>query len=345
MTEDQREALESEPAYRSGMAARLAGIPVETLRVWERRYQVVGPRVTARGHRLYSAEEVSRLAVIRHLVDLGNPIGSVANLPLPALRAMRVAAAAASHGGEEESAGLARRVRVALIGAALEEQVTSRDGGGASTFEVVATSADQAAATEALRGISADLVAIALPTLHADAVTTVDALVQCMRARHAIIEYRCAPAEVLRALRTRGHKTVRAPLDFDELERICRDAMAPGAMQVPRESSLLPLEAVPSRRFDDPSLARIARALTTLHCECPHHVVEILLSLGTFERYSGECAALEPADAELHRHLQRVAGSARAMFEDALVRIARSEKLALPVGSGNAGSAGRTVNA
>ena len=36
---------ELEPIYRSGMAARLAGIPVETLRVWERRYAVVARRL------------------------------------------------------------------------------------------------------------------------------------------------------------------------------------------------------------------------------------------------------------------------------------------------------------
>jgi len=45
----------TEPTYRSGTAARLAGIPVDTLRMWERRYQVVGPQLSARGHRRYAA--------------------------------------------------------------------------------------------------------------------------------------------------------------------------------------------------------------------------------------------------------------------------------------------------
>ena len=51
-----------EPTYRSGTAARLAGIPVDTLRMWERRYNVVGPQVSERGHRRYAAEDVDRLA-------------------------------------------------------------------------------------------------------------------------------------------------------------------------------------------------------------------------------------------------------------------------------------------
>jgi hypothetical protein len=59
-------------------------------------------------------------------------------------------------------------------------------------------------------------------------------------------------------------------------------------------------------------------------------VVDLLVSLSTFERYSFECADRSPADAALHRHLQRVAGSARALFEDALERVARAEGIALP---------------
>ena len=75
-------------AYRSGVAARLAGIPVETLRVWERRYGVVGPRLSPRGQRLYSSVEIRRLALIKQLVDMGHPIGAIAALPTDALNEM-----------------------------------------------------------------------------------------------------------------------------------------------------------------------------------------------------------------------------------------------------------------
>ena len=70
-----------------------------------------------------------------------------------------------------------------------------------------------------------------------------------------------------------------------------------------------------------------------MYCDCPRHVVELLLSLGTFERYSADCENRSPADAVLHRYLQRVAGSARALFEDALVLVAKSEGLALSGGA------------
>jgi len=319
-----------EPAYRSGVAARLAGIPVETLRVWERRYQVVGPRLSTRGHRLYSAEDVSRLTLIRQLVDLGSPIGSIAGLPLAALREMKSAATAASQGISVGPAASRTPLRVALIGGALTEQV-ARDGALHSAFQGVATCAEPARAAEALRGVSADVLAIELPTLQVGALARIDAWVQAVGARHAVVQYRFAPEAVVGALRDRGHTVARAPLHVDELERLCREAMAPDAIPASVGSSPLPLDVVPPPRFDDQSLTRLARALTTLYCECPRHLVDLLLSLGSFERYSAECANRSPSDAVLHRHLQRVAGSARVLFEDALVRVARAEGLALPL--------------
>jgi MerR HTH family regulatory protein len=75
--------------FRSGVAARLAGIPVETLRVWERRYGVVGPRLSARGQRQYTPAEVRRLGLIKQLLDQGQSIGTVAKLTTPALIAMQ----------------------------------------------------------------------------------------------------------------------------------------------------------------------------------------------------------------------------------------------------------------
>ena len=62
-------ANEANATYRSGAAARLSGVPVETLRVWERRYGVTDPSRSDRGQRQYSFEDVRRLGLIKQLVD------------------------------------------------------------------------------------------------------------------------------------------------------------------------------------------------------------------------------------------------------------------------------------
>ena len=296
---------------------------------------MVGPRLSPLGHRLYSAEDVSRLTLMKQLVTLGSPIGSIASLSLAELRDMRSAANAASQGVSAGAAGALPLIRVALVGETLTAQ-TARDWALHSTLELVATCANAADAAEVLRGVAADVLVMEVPTLHAEAVPAVDALVHALGARQAVVEYRFGPAAVVGALRDRGHKVARAPLEPDALERLCREAISAAVIHTASGSSPLPLEVIPDRRFDDESLARLAQSLTTLYCECPHHVVELLLSLGTFERYSAECANRCPADAVLHRYLQRVAGSARVLFEDALVRIARAEGLALPVDIGKA---------
>ena len=42
------------PRFRSGAVARRAKMPVSTLRIWERRYEVAPSAKTDTGHRLYS---------------------------------------------------------------------------------------------------------------------------------------------------------------------------------------------------------------------------------------------------------------------------------------------------
>ena len=74
------------PRYRSSAAARMVNIPVATLRVWERRYQVVGPVQAASGHRLYSSQDVRRLVLIKQLVNKGHGIGMLARMPTPQLQ-------------------------------------------------------------------------------------------------------------------------------------------------------------------------------------------------------------------------------------------------------------------
>ncbi|MGB7763314.1 MAG: MerR family transcriptional regulator [Bryobacteraceae bacterium] len=77
--------------------AKLTGIPIETLRAWERRYHAVTPDRTARG-RLYSDAEVRRLQLLRTAVDGGHAIGQVAALPDAELRDLVRTPFSSSHG-------------------------------------------------------------------------------------------------------------------------------------------------------------------------------------------------------------------------------------------------------
>lgn len=57
-----------------------AGLTADLLRAWEKRYHVVTPVRTKGGHRLYSDEDVARLALIREAQSSGRRIGDIARL-------------------------------------------------------------------------------------------------------------------------------------------------------------------------------------------------------------------------------------------------------------------------
>ena len=72
--------MNTEQNYRIGLTTQITVIRPETLRAWERRYEVVKPIRTDAGDRLYSQADIDRLLLIKKLVDNGDAISAVANL-------------------------------------------------------------------------------------------------------------------------------------------------------------------------------------------------------------------------------------------------------------------------
>lgn len=308
--------------YRSGAAARLAGVPVETLRVWERRYAVVQPRLSSGGRRLYSAENIQRLRLIKQLLAQGNAIGMVATLPTAELQQMLAASAGLATGAAAVLQGPVAP-RLLLVG---EAQASGRGRG----YNVVASCPELARAKDAARGLTADLVIIETPSLMAIDPAEVTAIRNAAGATAAIVLYRFGPAAVIRRLREAGHVVVHAAVDAVEFEAACRaaaPAVAPQGAAAPRPP-----------RFDTAALTALASASNSIQCECPRHLAELLQAIQAFERYSGDCGSRNPADAALHARLQAQAAHARAVLEDALLEVALAEGLPLPERLSGAGA-------
>lgn len=302
--------------FRSGVAARLAGIPVETLRVWERRYRAGDPQSSDRGRRLYSAQNIERLRLIKQLVDGGNPIGSIATLPMPELLKVRAASAMPGASSDAQSPHSAP-TRVVLIGAA--SRLRWQSG-----LNVVGECPVAEAAVETLRDVHADIVVFELQSLLGLTPETVEVVKRVTDARAVIILYRFAPSDTIRRMREAGYLVAHANLDAAEIDLLCRTALS--AHPVRQTEAVMP----PPARFDVASLQTLTQTRNSIHCECPKHLAEILLTLGSFERYSSECSHRTPADADLHRSLMRAAGHARARLEEALMQVVLAEGLPLP---------------
>lgn len=71
--------------------SRIAGIPKDLLRMWERRYGYPRPARDTNGDRVYSDEQLDKLIVIRQLVDQGRRPGKLMALDLTRLKSLREA--------------------------------------------------------------------------------------------------------------------------------------------------------------------------------------------------------------------------------------------------------------
>ena len=71
------------PIHRIGAVANLCGVPVATLRVWERRYGVVAPPKTEGGQRLYSDHDVLKLTLLKTLTQHGHAISTMGAFAVP----------------------------------------------------------------------------------------------------------------------------------------------------------------------------------------------------------------------------------------------------------------------
>lgn len=325
------------PLHRSGAVARMLRMPVATLRVWERRYALTQPALSPSGQRLYSADDVRRLTLLKQLTDLDHAIGSLA--PLDMAQLQRVAAthaqalAATQRSERADSARLppVRAWRLAVIGAALgtrlQRPALLRRLGRPVVLLGPFDNAAQAAA--ALHTSDVDALLMHEPHLQAGWLESIDAAAPSLAGLPKAVLYGFAAEPVCEALATAGTALLREPqADAVLAQWLHTLSTVPKAPQAAAGSAAT--DPVPPRRWDDAALADFARLSTTIACECPRHVAELLMQLSHFEAYSAVCEDRSSADAELHAYLRQVAAASRARFEAALEHVALHEGLMLP---------------
>lgn len=320
---------EASPAttFRSGTVARLARMPVATLRIWEQRYRAVQPATAPSGHRLYAPGDVERVILLRQLTDQGHGIGAIAGLSTQQLQNL-----ASQPASRQSAARQAAALRVVVVGSALASRL-QRPGvsqGLAKPARVVATYESLADAAQAAQG-SAELLVWHAPALHDDVPPELQAARRAWGMPRVAVMYRFAGRAATQAFAQAGVVAVREPADDEALGAWLKSMTAAPAAS-PAQAPVVGAEphvAMPPRRYDDATLTAIAGLPPTLACECPRHVAELLMQVSSFEAYSASCMNRNDADAELHAYLQQVAGAARVLFESAMENLARHEGLRL----------------
>ncbi|MDX1655855.1 MAG: MerR family transcriptional regulator, partial [Candidatus Competibacteraceae bacterium] len=253
-----QEAHFTEPVYRIGAVARLTGISAVTIRAWERRHGAVVPRRTEGGNRLYSREDISRLALIRRLVEAGDAIGAMARLSLEELQE-RLARFDTAPVSSQAPADLRR---LAVLGDALSARITQLSPERLAGLEVVVLERDRQRFEAAIAATRPELLVVERPTIDHNTIQDLEQLLALSGAQRALVIYGFGTQEAVRALDTQHTLPLRAPVGLPELRRIClEDGTAPPPVAAQTTTP-------PPRRFDNRQLSVIAAAAKTVDCEC-----------------------------------------------------------------------------
>ena len=314
------------PAYRIGAVAKITGIPVSTLRVWETRYGAFSPLKTEGKQRLFAEHDVSKALLLKQLSRAGHAISTIAGLALEHLRRMSNETNPAPKGLAEPG----QPVSLAVVGLGMANRIESRHfalGLKQNQLKVTDVLTDLATASHAELSDKPQVLLIKVNTLQSSASTAIQALIQKHHIARTIVLYHFATEAVVQAMKLSGVIVRREPITDTELAELLQSVLfvsidrptTPGAAQA----------VIAPRKYSEETLSRVAGISTNVLCECPRHVAELISQLASFEEYSQECLNKSADDAHLHAHLQAISGSARALFESALEKIAQHEGIDL----------------
>lgn len=323
-------------------------MPVATLRIWEQRYQAVRPNTAASGHRLYSPADVERATLLRRLTAQGHAIGLLASLETEQMREMMPFPEVPQANWVEPH--LQRSIKIVVVGHSLASRVQRLlylpPFGLKVKLVGVFYSLDASTKSAGMSDENtADMIILQAGSLQTGIHKELIAAQNAWRASSAAVLYRFSSAAARDELTNVGVEVLSEPSDDKSLRQWLATLQKNDAQHIkaadvrssiPTVSRELSEQTVSPPLFDDTALTEFAGLSTTVACECPSHLAELLLQVSSFEKYSSECANRSAADARLHAYLQYVAGSARMLFEKALEQVAIAEGLPLPPSSNSA---------
>ncbi len=321
--------------YKIGAVSKITGIGTETLRAWERRYQAVVPSRSESGDRVYSGEDLSKLFLLKNLSDAGNSIGTIARLSIQELKSKWENSVQLSELGSNHINALdghetkkSQTCRVLLLG----EDFPLRVLDGMSDFNGIELLGHVDSIEDWKQTDPASLVNVAIierPTINEATRKFVSKLLKEMGVWHVIVLYGFGSQIEINQLQSPQVSAIRSSIDVYELARLCMDRTGGDSKNLIASSgSTVYLEdSLPTRRYSSKQLGNLARMSTSIQCECPKHLSDLIKSLVAFEIYSAECESKNDRDADLHAYLHATSAQSRAILEDALAHVIKHENI------------------
>jgi DNA-binding transcriptional MerR regulator len=299
--------------YAIGVVARRTQTHPETIRVWERRYELIVPGRSETGRRLYSENDIAKLTLVKRLTELGHSVSSLAKLSNDDLRDRLNASLASEPSKYTEQLS---KLRVVFANDALRLRL-SRDLLIHEDITVVDFPNKNLSSVMEQR---ADIVIVDLVTLNEESLSDVRHYLSETGCESALVIFNFGTKKSILELEDAGVVCLKGSVAAAEIYRACRSIKP--TLPISRPALNQP---VTSPRFTNEQLSRITALTSKIACECPNHLAELIINLTAFEKYSSECANRNEEDAQLHSQLNQAAGASRLILEESLVRLMEIE--------------------
>ena len=293
--------MNTEQNYRIGLTTQITGIRPETLRAWERRYEVVKPVRTDAGDRLYTQADIDRLLLIKKLVDNGDAISAVANLNFENLeKRISSCKTAISSTGKND-------LNFILLGKTILDK-KSLDSMRLNMIDVIQDPKN----IKANYHCKIDFVIAEIPTVNQGTLSAIQKILKQSKASKLLCAYDFGKESDIATLTTQDTGTISLPLNHSDITDWCSNNFSNYLQSTTTD-----------RLLTDQDLANIVAAGSTINCECPRHLSDLIHKLTAFEKYSSECEARNSKDAEIHQELEDTSAKARYLLEEVLIKLTK----------------------
>ncbi len=305
------------PQYTIGVVVRRTNIHPETLRVWERRYELIVPGRSETGRRLYSESDIRKLQLVKQLTERGHGVSSLAKLSSDELRERL---SASHHQGTQQETRSGLKCRITFVGDALRV----RYGRHLLYYKDIDIVGSTVSGSTSASHAQADVVIIDLSTINEESHALIEQYCTDSGASAAIVVFNFATRKAIAELESAGIVCLKGALSAAEIYRACMSLMQPLFNVASLTEKQIDEESAPPR-FDKDQLSHIATLSSAIACECPNHLAELIINLTAFEHYSLECANRNEDDARLHMQLNQSTVAARMILEESLARLMEIE--------------------
>lgn len=143
-----------------------------------------------------------------------------------------------------------------------------------------------------------------------------------------IVTYSFARRALIRSLQSQQVRVLQSPITLEVLQAHLAPLVIRNVLQSARKELSMDPSPVPPR-FSREQLGKLMEVASSVQCECPNHLAQVVERLQAFEAYSKDCENKNDADRAIHAALYKASAGARLEMEKALELLIKHENLAV----------------